>query len=51
MIKTKFFLGDTIKSLEKEVNEFISKQEVKLTDIKLAVGIGQVICVILYTES
>ena len=50
MIKTEFFLGSNCSETQQELNEFLKSENVKYVDIKLATGVGQVICVLVYAE-
>ena len=51
MIKTKFFLGSSISKIQSEINSFLETESVEYVDIKFGTGLGQMVCVLVYTET
>jgi hypothetical protein len=51
MIKTKFFLGSSCSKIQTDVNEFLMNECVEYIDIKFGTGLGQMVCVLVYTET
>jgi hypothetical protein len=51
MIKTKFFLGSSCSKIQTEVNEYLTSEKVEYVDIKFGTGLGQMVCVLVYTET
>lgn len=50
MIKTKFFLGSSCSKIQIKINEFLEDEKVEYVDIKFGTGLGQMICILVYTE-
>jgi hypothetical protein len=50
MIKTKFFLGSSCFKIQTELNEFLTSEKAEYVDIKFGTGLGQMVCVLVYTE-
>ena len=51
MIKTNFFLGSSCSKTQAEVNSFLENEKVEYIDIKFGTALGQIICVLVYTET
>ena len=51
MIKTKFFLGSSCSKIETKLNEFLTSEKVEYIDVKFGTGLGQMVCVLVYTET
>jgi len=50
MVKTKIILSSHTANIESKMNNFLSNEDVNLIDIKIAVGIGKVVCCIIYRK-
>jgi len=50
MIKTKFFLGSRTSKIQDEINDFLSSENVEYIDMKFGTGLGQMVCILVYTE-
>lgn len=50
MIKTKFFLGSGCQAVQGEINAFLESKSVEYVDIKFGTGLGQLVCILIYTE-
>lgn len=51
MIKTKFFLGSSFSKIQTEINDFLTTENVEYVDIKFGTGLGQMVCILVYTET